>query len=315
MGKYSALNITGVLATLLSIQGAVAADLILSPVPIEDQQVNYTLPAVSGPNGKWEFALGPSGPGPISVRGAGSVSLPVGERFGVQFDAAVSGSASGWLAGGAMHAFTRDPDRYLFGMASAVVRGPTGTLGVVGAEAELYMDDFSLEAWAGVAGIDYDVLPDVAGFFLMADAAYYFTDDLRASVGVSHLLGVNGLRLGMEYQLSEWSMPVSVTADARLNTDGSYSLMAGLKGYFGGEEKSLKDRQRQDDPPNRVLSLFTASGGLLSKTPDGACTPTMDENTQIVSQDCLPEDPEDFCQDLEYDDYNSINGECYYYDN
>ncbi len=317
LGKYSALNITGVLATLLSLQGAVAADLILAPLPFEDADVNLVLPAVSGPNGKWEFSLGPSNPGTVSFRGAGSVSLPVGDQFGVQFDAAVQGSGAGWLAGGAIHAFTRDPDSYLFGLASGVVRGPTGTLGVVGVEAELYLDDFSLEAWGGVAGIDYDVLPDVAGMFLIADAAYYVSDDLRASIGVSSLLGVNGLHLGAEYQFSAIDMPLSLTADAHFNTDGSYSVMAGLKGYFGGEQKSLKDRHRQDDPPNRALGLFAASGGLLYATPDESCSPTIapvDGNTGptfIVDGECLsPEEQEAFCFANDYDEYRG-NGECY----
>jgi hypothetical protein len=313
LGKYSALNITGVLATLMTIQGAIAADLIYSPRPIEEQDVGMTLPAVSGPNGKWELSLGPTSPGPLSFRAGASVSLPVGDRFGVQIDVAATSSSAGWLAGGVIHAFTRDPDSYLFGLASGVVRGPTGTLGVIGVEGELYLDDVSLEAWGGVAGINYDVLPDVAGVFLIADAAYYFTDDFRASLGVSHLLGVNGLHLGAEYQFGAFDMPLSFTADARYNSDGSYSLMAGLKGYFGGEQKSLKDRHRQDDPPNRTLGLFAASGSLLYAVPDDdACTPSF-SSEPTISLDCFPDDPEAFCISEDYDDYNSSTGECYDY--
>lgn len=291
---------------------AKAADLVLySPQPLAQQDADLTLPAVSGLNGKWEFYVGPSSPGSFSARAAGSVSLPVGERFGVQLDAAVSGSSGGgWLAGGVAHGFTRDPDSYLLGLAGGVVRGPTGTLGVLGVEGELYLDDFSIEAWAGVAGINYDVLPDVAGVFALADAAYYFSDDFRASIGVQHLLGVNGLHVGAEYQLASWDWPLSLTADARFNTDGSYSIMGGLKGYFGGPEKSLKDRHRQDDPPNRVLSLFMASAGLLSKVA-AACSPSFSSEPFISSQ-CFPEDPEAFCIANGYD--YEFDGECFYYD-
>jgi hypothetical protein len=321
VGKYSAFNITGVLATLLWIQSAAAADLILSPEPYAEQDIDLVLPAVSGPNGKWELYLGPTNPGPMSFRAAGSLSLPVGDRFGVQLDAAASGSSAGWLAGGVIHGFTRDPDNYLIGLATGVVRGPTGTLGVIGVEGELYLDNFSIEAWAGVAGIDYDVLPDVAGVFVLADAAYYFTDDFRASVGYSHLLGVNGLHLGAEYQLTNWDLPLSVTADARFNTDGSYSVMGGIKGYFGGEQKSLKDRHRQDDPPNRVLSLFMASGSLLYQVASGGvCTPTTqffasDGNYQYyqILGECQPSDPEEFCTTPPNNFDGAIDGECVYY--
>lgn len=306
--KFSALNITGVLAAVLAASSASAADLVLSPQLMANTDVDLTLPAVSGPNGKWEFYLGPTSPGSFSARAAGSVSLPVGERFGIQLDGAVSAnSASSWLIGGVVHAFTRDPDSYLLGVATGVVRGPTGTLGVLGVEGELYIDDFSLEAWVGVAGIDYDVLPDVAGLMALADAAYYFNDDFRASVGLQHMLGVSGLHIAAEYQLAAWQLPLSATAEARINTDGSYSLMAGLKGYFGGDQKSLKDRHRQDDPPNRALSLFAATGGLLSKTatPSVACSPSIlppsGSYAQIQGNGCAPSDPEAFCVANGYD--------------
>ncbi|HWV46623.1 MAG TPA: hypothetical protein VN039_11490, partial [Nitrospira sp.] len=49
---------------------------------------------------------------------------------------------------------------------------------------------------------------------------------------------------------------------------GGYSFTVGLKGYFGGTDdgKSLIDRQRQDDPPNRAIDLFTAAGNQLYQT-------------------------------------------------
>jgi hypothetical protein len=244
-----------------------AADLILSPVPMADQDVAYTLPAVSGINGKVELSGGwlnlPPGSG--IFRGAASLSVPVGHSFGLQGDIAVQHSGSGTLFGGAIHAFTRDPDSYLLGVAAGIVRAPEGTLAVIGPEAELYLDRFTIEAWGGYGNLNYDdlMLADLNGGFLIVDAAYYVTDDWRVSLGGSHLLGYNTLRLGTEYQIRDFVTPLSLTADFRYGGDGAYTIMAGIKGYFGGNDKSLIDRHRQDDPPNRVLSLFSSAGSLL----------------------------------------------------
>jgi catechol 2,3-dioxygenase-like lactoylglutathione lyase family enzyme len=319
MGKYSALNITGVLAALLLPQAALAQTLLLSPEPMADGDYDLSLPAVSAPNGKFEIYGGFANPGNAAFRAGASVSLPVGSTFGLQFDGAVQASGAGMQFGGVAHAFTRDPDSYLFGLAGGVVRGPTGTLGVIGVEGELYLDQVSIEAWAGVAGINYDVLPDVAGIFVLADASYYATDDLRLTAGFSHLLGNNGLHLGAEYQLRDWNLPISVTADARFTQNG-YSVMAGIKGYFGGDpDKSLKDRHRQDDPPNRALSLFGMAGSLLFATPPTTtppvCTPTIEpadgdgQISNIIDNGCPPADPEQFCIDNGYQS-NFGSGEC-----
>ena len=314
MGKYSALNITGVLAMLLAPQAVLAADLYLSPQPVAEQPYDFKLPAVSGPNAKVEVYGGFSDPGNASFRAAGSVSIPVGSSFGLQFDGAVQANGTGIMYGGVAHAFTRDPSSYLFGLAGGVVRGPTGALGVIGVEGEAYLDQISLEAWAGVAGINYDVLPDVAGVFVLADIGYYVTDDFRLTAGYSHLIGVNGLHLGAEYLLNDWNVPVSLTADTRVTQNG-WSVMAGIKGYIGGEPgKSLKDRHRQDDPPNRVISLFGASGNLLSATPptpgEPECEASLNEYDVIINPECVPTTPEDFCFANEYD--YEYNGECFH---
>jgi hypothetical protein len=296
-------------------QWAQAADVYLSPQPVAQQPYDFALPAVSGPNAKIELYGGVTNPGGAALRAAGSVTIPVGSSFGLQLDAAVQTSGAGLMYGGVAHAFTRDPANYLFGLAGGVVRGPTGTLGVVGVEGEVYLDQVSIEAWAGVAGIDYDVLPDVAGVFVLADVGYYVTDDFRLTAGVSHVIGNNGLHLGAEYLMRDWNVPVSLTADSRITQTG-WSVMAGIKGYIGGEPgKSLRDRHRQDDPPNRVLSLFGAAGNLLSAvgpTPP-VCTPTVDEYNMIDGGDCYPSDPEQFCIDNGYS--YEYNGECYGFQN
>ena len=318
MSKYSPFHITGVLAAVLWAQNAAAADLLLSGEPMAEQELDLTLPAVSAPNGKFELYGGFTNPGNAAFRAAGSVSLPVGHSYGVQIDAAVQGSGAGFLYGGAMHGFTRDPDSYLLGLTGAVVRGPSGILGIVGVEGELYLDRVSLEGWAGIGGLNYDdpLLTDLTGIFVFADAAYYLTDDFRLSIGGTHLLGVNSLHLGAEYQVRDFQMPFSLTGDVRVAHTGAYSVMGGIKGYFGEPGKSLIDRHRQDDPPNRALSLFSASGSLLyAQAP--VCTPTIEVGGYygiIQGNGCFPSNPEQFCIDSGFagwDSWAGLDGECY----
>ena len=82
---------------------ALAADLVVSE-PGTIVQPGTQLPAVSGINGKWEFAPGIlTGAG--GVRGAGSISVPIGQRFGLQFDGSALWNGS-FTWSGAAHSAT-----------------------------------------------------------------------------------------------------------------------------------------------------------------------------------------------------------------
>lgn len=247
------------------VAAAQAADLMVTPPGTIVQDT--ALPAVSGFNGKWEFDPGIiTGTG--GVRAAGSLSAPLGDRFGVQGDGILTWSSGhGLVGGGALHAFTRDPSSYLAGVTAGVVVSSNATLAALGAEGELYLDRWSLEGWAGVAGLDFvdPALVDKVGGFAIGDIAYYPTDDFRVSLGGSYLLGDLSLHTAAEYQFS--GAPLSVVGDARLHDNGALTFTVGLKGSFGGKnDKSLIDRQRQDDPPNRALDLFTSAGSQIYQT-------------------------------------------------
>lgn len=71
-------------------------------------------PAVSAPNSKIEFDAGALNlPSPtFMARAAGTVTVPIGERFGLQADLSAS-TAPGFVTTGALHLFTRDPAAYL----------------------------------------------------------------------------------------------------------------------------------------------------------------------------------------------------------
>lgn len=263
----------------LSSVTARAADLVIySPEPVAEQATDFTLPAVSGINGKLEVAGGfLRTPGTTigHARINGSLSIPVTDRFGLQGDLAIFNAPTGLGGAAALHAFTRDPNMYLLGMAAGAVRVPGATLWAIGPEAELYLDRISIEAWGGYANLNYDdiALADLSGGFIMADLAYYISDDWRVSVGGRHVLGENQLRLATEYQVSSFDIPFSVTGEGRFATDGSIVATIGLKGYFGDPDKSLIDRHRQDDPPDRAIDFFGAAGDLPFATAPVVTTP------------------------------------------
>lgn len=252
-----------------------AADLIIyDPAPVAEQYVDLTLPAVSGPNGKIEFALGGiTDPEAAIFRAGASFSMPLGNLFGIQADVGFDNTDGDWATGGALHLFMRDPSSYLLGVAAGVVVADGMTLSAIGPEAELYLDRMSLEAWAGWANVDYDIDAfDDDGFFAFGDIAYYVTDDWRISAGASTILGEGSLNLATEYQFAGLGFPLSATGEVRAYDDDRWSAKIGLKGYFGDEGKSLIDRHRQDDPRNRVLDLFAAAGSLEVDEPDEELT-------------------------------------------
>ena len=280
----SVLNVTkaALLGTVLYIPlamaTAAAADLILYPEPAAEQPVDFVLPAVSGPNGKFELDIGAlSDPSSAIFRAGASFTLPVGDTFGLQGDLAVGSFADEWVGGGALHAFTRNPSSYLIGVTAGVVAADGAMLGAIGVEGELYLDRISLEGWAGWAALEYDdpMMSDDSGFFGVGDLAFYPTDDWRLSIGVTSILGSESLKLATEYQFADLGIPFSGTGEIRAYDTGAWSAKIGIKGYFGGDsDKSLIDRHRQDDPPNRVLDLFSAANRLTADpdlTPEEIC--------------------------------------------
>jgi hypothetical protein len=79
--------------------------------------------------------------------------------------------------------------------------------------------------------------------------AFYPTDNLRLDLSAIYLQGPGGsIASGVEWAPDGTSM--SFFADASASSSSNWSAVAGLKMYFGGTEKSLIRRHREDDPEN-----------------------------------------------------------------
>jgi opacity protein-like surface antigen len=215
-------------------------------------------PAVSAFNGKLEggagYADSDSEDGEFSWEAGGSLSFPLGCLLGIQLDAGASERFNDTQIGGVVHLFTRDPESYLLGVTGGAFDGENATLYAVGPEAELYLGNFSLEAWGGYLNVDPDNDGSEDTGFIIADGAFYLTDDFRVSIGGKIIDDYEAVRGGFEYQFSE--SPLSLYAEAEYGDDETFEVLGGLKFYFGGEDKSLIRRHREDDPRNRSLRVF-----------------------------------------------------------
>lgn len=247
------------------------------------------LPAVSGANGK--LALGG---GSLDGRGfgftQGSVTAPIGEGFGFQFDGIVGRKAARdfsppsvlpWsesattFGGVAGHLFSRDPDTALLGIyASYFTDKRIGTVQAtrLGAEGEFYFGRFSLEA---LTGAEFGRVSDpgrTVRVFDMVNAAFYGTDDLRFSVGHRYLAGRHALAFGTEWQAFRTSFGgVALFGEGRVGTAANRSFWGGLRGYFGQPAKSLIRRHREDDPHSwSADDIFNAQSCTSPATCGGA---------------------------------------------
>ncbi len=216
----------------------------------------------------------------------GSVTMPLGNRYGLQidgvrtnFDSRFEGNVAG--DGVAAHLFWRDPSvgllgaygHYLHSGASLNSEAFTVNLFAGAAEGALYLGRFTIEGVAGVQGGQTDLEAqgkfDIATrFFDAVYLSYYPTDNLRLSLGQSYALGQNGASVGAELGLpvggGGGTMP-AIFATGRVSESGDSAVMGGLHIYFGQRNKTLIRRHREDDPtfvalPPEISNAFTGAG-------------------------------------------------------
>ena len=245
----------------LLLSGTIAAGMYGSLAYAADISAPTSLPAVSAPNGKLELGAGWVDLNNLSsdteFRGGASFSFPVGDMFGIQADLAVVDAFNDTSVGGTIHAFTRDPNSYLFGVIGGYADASPANALYGGPEVELYLNNISVEAIAGV--MDLSGSQNGTKFYAIGDLALYATDNLRLSIGGSTIAGFNSAQAGIEWYLADIGLPSSFTVKGRVGEDGFASIAVGFSIYFGGEDKSLIRRHREDDPRNRSLDIFAAA--------------------------------------------------------
>lgn len=250
-----AMNVSLKKAVLLT--GTILAGMSGSVAYAADVETVTSLPAVSGPNGKVEIGAGWADIDSFSsdevFRGGAAFSFPVGDMFGIQADVTALDAFGETAVGGAAHFFTRDPNSYLFGVYGGYVDAGSADAWYIGPEAELYLDNISIEAVGGYMDFSDGIGSE---FYAVGDVALYATDNLRLSIGASTVAGFESGRAGLEWFMGDTGIPASLTVDGRLGEDGFTSIMGGISLYFGGEDKSLIRRHREDDPRLQFFNII-----------------------------------------------------------
>ncbi len=229
-----------------------------SPFP---EPLRATRPAVDGFNTKLSFEGGPTFGGGEVYGASGSATIPLGHQFGLQLDGVVGAVDGNAIDGvevfaGAAHLFWRDPSRGLVGAyASAIHADIFGGLNVYrgGLEGAVYPGRFTIEGIIGVFHADFSD----TDFFADAELGYYPDDDVRLSLGYSVVADDHVFKFGGEWAFASQAGTASSTfVDGYVNADGDGLAIAGLRFYFGQNDKTLIRRHREDDPQSARLGAI-----------------------------------------------------------
>jgi hypothetical protein len=239
------------------------------------------LPAVDGFNAKIDGYGGGANHISSLYGASGSLAFPLAQQWGAQIDGGVGSFNSSGTSFGAGHVFWRDPSVGLLGAYgsysqwngtnTALIPRTALSIGRYAAEGELYWGRWTL---GGIGGYESVRIPAVVAglptfsipnrFFDAVHASYYVTDDFNLSIGHIYTIGRNALTLGSEYGFAlGGGRMASLFADGTIGETGLYSARGGLRIYFGQHDKTLIDRNRQDDPDNKdAVDLAIWAGQL-----------------------------------------------------
>lgn len=231
---------------------------ILDPRPIYEQR-----PAVDGINFKVSALTGViGGYANHMIVASAAVPFPYFDQFGAQLDLGIGNYRSDYTsAAAALHLFWRDPSIGMFG-----IYGDWGYVnpehaGRVAFESSIYNGRWSLDMLTGVQfgqHVNTRFIDEV-------DLSYYFTDNLKGSVGHRLISRGHVANVGFEY-MPEGYNGLSVYGEAEAGQDDYYGAWVGLRYSFGaGSANSLIERDRTADPVVRIprnLASVTQCGNL-----------------------------------------------------
>jgi hypothetical protein len=143
--------------------------------------------------------------------GGASVSFPVTHSIGAQFDGALSqaGDTGGGEVGA--HLFTRDPSAYLVGGTFEWTRFANINSYRYGAEAEVYLGDFTVAPAAGIQRGGANRSTTTAGFASLQGDFYAF-DRLKTAISFGGYAGYRAAIAEVEWQPRQ-DQPFSLFAD------------------------------------------------------------------------------------------------------
>jgi hypothetical protein len=250
---------------------------------------SFFMPAVDGVN--WKVGGLGGSLADRAIGGAqGSLSLPLGNQYGVQIDGTLGSFDGSFFGNVGGHLFWRNPSQGLLGVyVNHTHWDQFGGVHVTqfAGEGEYYWQRWTLQAIAGVefgnsgsvvsgtpaTGLITDSIDVKTRFFDKINLAYYLTDNWKAFVGHRYLGGKHALALGSEYALPlSGGKMASAFVEGRIGENDFHGVWGGLRFYFGQKDKPLIARHRQDDPinwdPDTLFSLTNSfNRSVASPTP------------------------------------------------
>ena len=239
-------------------------------------------PAVDGVNGKlegfggWSDWRGWGRLSNVSAGGLGSLTAPLGDKFGVQVDGIAASHRGFFVGGGGGHLFWRDPGVGLLGGYGAVTHNNrlNDRRYRVGAEGAAYYGPFTV---SGIAGYEdgsahfsplgfgpnffaYHWIPSRGRVFDMVDISVYPTYNIKLTVGHRYVGGLHAASLGGEALV--WNLGNSAVTgfiEGRVGENDYKAIWGGFRFYVGQNDKPLISRHREDDPPNWLKDDMFAS--------------------------------------------------------
>ena len=283
-----------VVGFLSGISVASAADLLLDPTPVA-QQPAPSQPAVAVDAVNFEFSI-LGGAYQRNVLGTasnamftGSVATPIPgfANFGAQLDGAVGVYDGDFTsAAGGLHLFYRN-EKGLIGIYGDWAYTDPEHGGRVGVELSSYHDRWSVDALLGFRfGQHFET-----EFVDEVDLSYYFTDDLRFSVGHRLTSRGNVGNISFEHLLNEQGLDgFSVFGEIEAGEDDYVGGFGGIRYAFGGNANTLIERDRQSSVQVRIprnLASVTQCGDL--DVPRPATSLRSEQSNLCASEDQINE--------------------------
>ena len=249
---------------------AEAADFLTDPTPVAEQPapsqpaaavdaLNFELSILGGAYQRNVLGTASNAMFTASI----ATPLPFFQNFGAQLDLGAGIYDEDFTsAAAALHLFYRDPARGAIGIYGdwAYVNPEHG--GRVGVELASYQDRWSIDALIGLQfGQHFE-----SEFIDEVDVSYYFTDNLRGSVG--HRLTSRGHvgNISFEHLLVDQGFDgVSLFGEIEAGEDGYVGGFGGVRYAFGSTASTLIDRDRQSSLQVRIprnIASVTQCGDL-----------------------------------------------------
>jgi hypothetical protein len=202
------------------------------------------LPAAAGPAVKKTnfgvIARGGSVSGDEIFDLGGKITLPIGEKFGVQVEL---GGGNNEYFGTGLQLFWRNPDDGLVGVFASHENEFGLDLDRFGVMGEVYIGQITVSSKVGLQS--GDVADDVFGSL---EVAYYASDALKLRVLGDFTAEVSTVTAGIEWRPAlELAPNLSVFADLSQSDRDQSAVMVGMSLHFG-DSTSLMDRDRAEDP-------------------------------------------------------------------